>query len=76
MFAYPPARRGPTPRRMSRGDIEATFPAWKVTEERVNVSLPKFLRADPSGTGFSVTTYGAAKTSSRRLTPVAAQVLT
>ncbi len=48
MFAFAPARRGPMPRGMSRGDIEATFPAWKVTdEEPVNVSLPKFLRADP-----------------------------
>ncbi|MGI8519568.1 MAG: class I SAM-dependent methyltransferase [Actinomycetota bacterium] len=48
MFVFAPGRRGPTPRGMSRGDIEATFPAWKVTdEEPVNVSLPKFLRADP-----------------------------
>ena len=27
LFAYAPARRGPTPRGMSLGDIEATFPA-------------------------------------------------
>ena len=48
MFAFAPARRGPSPRGMSRGDIEATFPTWKVTdEEPVNVSLPKFLRTDP-----------------------------
>ncbi|MCA1706596.1 MAG: class I SAM-dependent methyltransferase [Actinobacteria bacterium] len=48
MFAFAPARRGPTPRGMSREEIEAMFPTWRVTdEEPVNVSLPRVLRADP-----------------------------
>ena len=50
IFAFAPGRRGPTPRGMSRQDIESIFSNWTVTdEERVDVSLPGFLKApDPS----------------------------
>ncbi|MDQ3218476.1 MAG: class I SAM-dependent methyltransferase [Actinomycetota bacterium] len=50
IFAFAPGRRGPTPRGMSRKDIESAFSGWTVTdEESVDVSLPKFLKApDPS----------------------------
>lgn len=49
IFAFAPGRRGPTPRGMSREDIESAFSGWTVTdEERVDVSLPGFLKApDP-----------------------------
>jgi SAM-dependent methyltransferase len=49
MFVFGPGRRGPAPRGMSREDIEATYPGWRVTdEEAADVNLPGFLRADPS----------------------------
>lgn len=39
MLAFPPARRGPLPRGLSREEITATFPDWKVIdEEAVNVT--------------------------------------
>ncbi len=48
MFVFAPGRRGPAPRGMSRADIEATYPGWRVTdEEPANVNLPGFLKADP-----------------------------
>jgi SAM-dependent methyltransferase len=48
LFVFGPGRRGPAPRGMSRGDIEATYPGWNVTdEEAVDVNLPGFLKADP-----------------------------
>ena len=34
MYATAPGHRGPLPRGMSRADIEATYPGWKVTDER------------------------------------------
>ncbi|MDQ3549031.1 MAG: methyltransferase domain-containing protein [Chloroflexota bacterium] len=33
MYAFAPARRGPLPRGMSRGEIEAAYSGWKVIEE-------------------------------------------
>jgi SAM-dependent methyltransferase len=33
MYAMAPGRRGPLPRGMSRGDVEATYPGWKVIDE-------------------------------------------
>jgi SAM-dependent methyltransferase len=48
MFVFGPGRRGPAPRGMSREDIEATYPGWRVTdEEPADVNLPGFLKADP-----------------------------
>jgi SAM-dependent methyltransferase len=48
MFAFSPGRRGPAPRGMSREDIEATYPGWRVTdEEAADVNLPPFLKANP-----------------------------
>ncbi|MFN2490193.1 MAG: class I SAM-dependent methyltransferase [Actinomycetota bacterium] len=48
MFVFSPGRRGPAPRGMSREDIEATYPGWRVTdEEAADVNLPPFLKADP-----------------------------
>ena len=48
MFVFGPGRRGPAPRGMSRADIEATYPGWRVTdEEAVDVNLPPFLKANP-----------------------------
>jgi len=35
MYAMGPGRRGPLPRGMSRGDVEATYPGWKVIHEEV-----------------------------------------
>jgi SAM-dependent methyltransferase len=48
MFVFGPRRRGPAPRGMSRGDIEATYPGWTVTDEApADVNLPGFMKADP-----------------------------
>jgi SAM-dependent methyltransferase len=48
MVVFGPGRRGPAPRGMSREDIEATYPGWRVTDEKAaDVNLPGFLRADP-----------------------------
>ena len=48
MFVFAPRRRGPAPRGMSREDIEATYPGWRVTdEEAADVNLPGFMKADP-----------------------------
>lgn len=50
MYAMAPGRRGPLPRGMSRGDVETTYPEWKVIdEEAFDVSgLPRPMRkADP-----------------------------
>jgi SAM-dependent methyltransferase len=33
MYAMGPGRRGPLPRGMSRRDVEATYPGWKVIDE-------------------------------------------
>jgi len=46
MYAMAPGRRGPLPRGMSRGDVEATYPGWKVIdEEAFDVSgLPRPMR--------------------------------
>jgi SAM-dependent methyltransferase len=33
ILAWAPGRRGPLPRGVSRGEIEAAFPDWRVTEE-------------------------------------------
>ncbi len=46
MLAWAPGRRGPLPRGVSRGDIEAAFPGWRVTsEEPFDTSgLPRPLR--------------------------------
>ncbi len=48
MLAFSPRRRGPLPRGMSRADIEAAYPGWKITDE--DAQLPWFLKklgADP-----------------------------
>lgn len=34
MYAMGPGRRGPLPRGMSRGDVEGTYPGWKVIDEQ------------------------------------------
>ncbi len=34
MYAFKPERRGPLPRGMSREEIEATYPGWRVTDEQ------------------------------------------
>jgi SAM-dependent methyltransferase len=34
MYAFRPERRGPLPRGMSRAEIEATYPGWRVTDEQ------------------------------------------
>ena len=48
IFVFGPGRRGPAPRGMSRGDIETTYPGWRVTdEEAADVNLPGILRAEP-----------------------------
>ena len=50
MYAMAPGRRGPLPRGMSRADVEATYPGWKVIdEEAFDVSgLPGPMRkSDP-----------------------------
>lgn len=52
MMAWAPGHRGPLPRGASRGDIEAAYPIWKVTdEEAFDVSGAPFYRlvrnADP-----------------------------
>lgn len=48
IFAFAPGRRGPSPRGMSREDIEATYPGWRVTDESpADVNLPGILKADP-----------------------------
>lgn len=52
MMAWAPGHRGPLPRGASRGDIEAAYPIWKVTdEEAFDVSGAPFCRlvrnADP-----------------------------
>lgn len=51
MFAFSSRRRGPLPRGMSRADIEATYPGWKITDDDAqDVELPwilKKLSADP-----------------------------
>lgn len=51
MVAFAPARRGPLPRGVSRADIEAAYPGWKITDETAQHGhLPWFLKrlgADP-----------------------------
>ncbi len=51
MFAFSPRRRGPLPRGMSRADVEATYPGWKITDDDAqDADLPWFLKklsADP-----------------------------
>jgi SAM-dependent methyltransferase len=51
IFTFSPGRRGPIARGMSRKDIEAAFPTWKVTDEEayaLDIQLPPFVtRADP-----------------------------
>ena len=51
MLAFAPGRRGPLPRGMSRADIEAAYPGWKITDEAAqDAQLPWFLKklgADP-----------------------------
>lgn len=51
MLAFAPGRRGPLPRGMSRADIEAMYPGWKITDDdALDAQLPwllKKLGADP-----------------------------
>ena len=52
MMAWAPGHRGPLPRGASRGDVEAAYPEWKVTDkEAFDVSGAPFYRlvrnADP-----------------------------
>jgi SAM-dependent methyltransferase len=50
MYATSPGRRGPLPRGMSRADIEATYPGWKVTVDQAfdTEGVPgSFRRANP-----------------------------
>lgn len=50
MLAWTPGRRGPLPRGMGRADIQAAFPAWKVTDEEpadVSGAPGPFKRAEP-----------------------------
>jgi SAM-dependent methyltransferase len=51
MLAFAPGSRGPLPRGMSRTDIEAAYPDWKVVDDTAqNGELPWFLKrlkADP-----------------------------
>jgi SAM-dependent methyltransferase len=47
MLAFPPGRRGPLPRGMTRADIEAAYPGWKVTEgDALDAELPRFATKD------------------------------
>ncbi len=51
MLAFSPRRRGPLPRGMSRADVEAAYPGWKITDDDAqDAELPWFLKklsADP-----------------------------
>ncbi len=51
MLAFSPRRRGPLPRGMSRVDVEAAYPGWKITDDDAqDAELPWFLKklsADP-----------------------------
>lgn len=51
MLAFAPGARGPLPRGMSRADIEAAYPGWRVVDDAAqNGELPWFLKklkADP-----------------------------
>ena len=52
MYATAPGHRGPLPRGMSHADIEATYPGWKVTDERefdTDGTPGSFRRAHPAG---------------------------
>jgi SAM-dependent methyltransferase len=45
MLSFTTGRRGPLPRGMSREDIEATYPGWRVTDEApVRGQLPGLLK--------------------------------
>jgi hypothetical protein len=47
MLAWPPGRRGPLPRGVSRTDIEAAYPGWDVTEgDALDAELPRFATKD------------------------------
>jgi SAM-dependent methyltransferase len=47
LIAWNPKRRGPLPRGVSRGDIEAAFPGWTVTDEgETGFPPPKPLKAE------------------------------
>ena len=47
MMAFPPGRRGPLPRGMSRADIESAYPGWKVTEgDTLDAELPRLATKD------------------------------
>lgn len=35
MYAMAPGRRGPLPRGMSRGDVESTYPGWRIIDEEL-----------------------------------------
>jgi hypothetical protein len=37
---FAPGRRGPLPRGATRGDVEAAFPGWKVTDVEVADTEP------------------------------------
>lgn len=51
MLAFEPGRRGPLPRGLSKQDIQAIFPEWRIVEEmEQDAELPPFLkrtRANP-----------------------------
>jgi SAM-dependent methyltransferase len=47
MLAFPPGRRGPLPRGMSRADIEAAYPGWNVTDgDALDAELPRIVKKD------------------------------
>jgi SAM-dependent methyltransferase len=47
LLAWNPGRRGPLPRGVTRGDIEAAFPGWEVTDEgESGFPVPRPLKAD------------------------------
>jgi SAM-dependent methyltransferase len=47
LLAWNPGSRGPLPRGVSQGEIEAAFPGWKVTEEgETGFRPPKLLKAE------------------------------
>ncbi len=50
MYAFAPGRRGPLPRGVSRGDIEAAYPGWTVNDEEafdLSGSPRVFRKSDP-----------------------------
>ena len=50
MYAFAPGRRGPLPRGVSRGDIEAAYPGWTVIDEEafdLSGSPRVFRKSDP-----------------------------